>query len=167
MAANEPGKLCKCADCGRLCVPETAAMLCRDCVFTRAQQLELVSRAVDSDQRTTHDIAHHTGLPEDAVRKALRELPVLSRYVDHPDACEICRRRPPIQGSRLCLSCQIDTLYELRTAADESFEHAESFEYYEEPPRPPTAAQLLDAKRARTGTARVNPVGAQRVKPYR
>lgn len=167
MNGNDPANLRNCEDCGRLCVPETPVPLCRDCAFDRDQQISLVSRAVDLNQRTTPEIAHHTGLSEGAVRKALREMPALSRYVEQTNACEVCRRRAPIQGSRLCLSCQIDTLYELRMAADESFERAESMEYDEEPHRPPTVSMLLDEKRGRTGTARVNPVGAQRVKPYR
>ena len=167
MNANESSAIRRCAECGRLYAADPPRVLCLECATAHERRLDLVGKAVDGNQRTTEEISRQTGLTYDEVRKALRELPVLSRYVDTAPVCEMCRRRPPIEGTLYCLYCQIEALHELRQAADESFERAEDEEYEEAPPRPPTVGQLLESKRARTTTARINPVGAQKIKPNR
>lgn len=155
-------------DCGRLYSVESGSPYCRECALARGDALQRVSDAVERDhKRSTIDIALHTGLSQNEVRRVLRELPVLSRYVDQAQVCSSCHRRKPVEGSRLCMQCHLDSLYELRSAADIAYEHAEETEEEEEPPPPPTVAQLLQVKRARMTTSRVNPIGAQTVKLYR
>lgn len=169
MNVTEGTTIGRCADCGRLYSVESGSPYCRECAITRGEALQRVSDAVERDHKhTTIDIALHTGLSRNEVRRVLRELPVLSRYVDQAEVCTLCHRRKPIEGSHLCLQCHIDALHELRLAADVAYEHAEQMEEgEEEPPPPPTVAQMLESKRARMTTSRVNPIGAQTVKSYR
>ncbi|HNR33316.1 MAG TPA: hypothetical protein PKI11_20665, partial [Candidatus Hydrogenedentes bacterium] len=130
----EPTLIGRCVDCGRLYSAETGLPYCRECALARDEALKRVSDAVERDNlRTTEGIAERTGLSRNEVRRVLRELPVLARYVDQAEVCTECKRRAPIEGSHLCLQCHIDTLHELRTASDAAYDDAERLEDEPEP----------------------------------
>lgn len=163
---NDSGPMTNCRKCGKLCLRENAAGFCRDCSAKLNRGIAMITSAFDRQKaNTTRELAKRTGLPIDEVRSSLRQLPALARFVDAKPVCTVCGRRPPVEGLELCLQCHLDTLYELRWAADTQQERTVQEEKEENPPR--SVRQLLNEKRGRTGGIRVNTVTAQRLKPNR
>ncbi len=89
------------------------------------------------------------------------------RHIDGGTLCAYCQRRPPLEGQQVCLHCQLDALYDLRTAADEAYENAEEAPTRVDPSSIRSLIAVLDEKRANTPTSRINPAGPPIIKNYR
>jgi hypothetical protein len=152
MSAHESRGIAHCRQCGKIIALEAKGGLCGECRGEYA--------AVPPEP---------SGFVPHEVRKAAHEAPALGAYLGTGTLCEECGRRPPLRDGTLCLQCRIEALHELREAAEETFERILDVEedgYFEEEP-PRTVAQVLEEKRARTATSRINPVGPQQIKNYR
>lgn len=148
MSAHEAKGMTHCRQCGKIIALDAEARLCGECRGEKAAAAapEFVPREV---------------------RKTMQAAPALGAYLGANALCTECGRRPPLKDGPLCLQCRVEALHELRLAADEAYDHVldEEDEFEVEPPR--SVGQVLEEKRARTATSRINPVGPQKIKNYR
>lgn len=137
--------LMQCTQCGRLFQVEPGRTYCRRC-----ESLDEMEIGAD-------------GLPVDlepSLRgKAQRILDIFREETQLEHLCVRCRQRPPIEESEFCLTCHIDLNDALGAATHDLFHRMELHET--DPAGPPSVLSMLDEKRDRTRTARLNPVAAR------
>ena len=142
----------QCTQCGRLFQTVPGQALCRRC--------NVVSEALESEPESPPE--GMAELPADLEPslhgKALRILALFHEETTAP-SCVRCRARPPIEDSEFCLSCHLELDDALGSATRELFARMELVET--DPVGPPSVLSMLDQKRSRTRTARINPVAAR------
>jgi hypothetical protein len=167
MASLDHSGIGRCRQCGKLIAPDSPGSICSECRHADSLLEEHGEAAVAQAREALDRLALSAGLTSHEVRQAMRDLPSLARFLDKEPTCATCGRRPPMEGMKLCLRCQIDALDMLRMAADEAYEHALEEQDEAALHQSRSLRDLLEDKRARTATANINPSGAQKIKNYR
>ena len=152
-----------CRACGRIVSAGMPDGLCSAC--RNVQNVEHGRESAVND--TLNRLAEAVGVQDHEVRRAMRTLPEVARYLGEEATCAHCQRRPPMEGQQLCLRCQVDALHDWREAAEEAYENAEEEAERAGQGRIRTVLEVLDEKRAMTPTSRINPSGPPIIKNYR
>lgn len=131
--------IAQCEECGRLFRLQPGRKWCSACMLEKG--LEAPSEPVAEPARLTQE-----------EEEASPEPP-----------CVRCRIRPAVEETEFCLYCHIDLYSALGDAASGLFQRVEVLEE-EEKETSLNVLSILEDKRARTATSRINVVGARRVK---